>query len=79
MDFEKKKTLTNIVGKSLGPKSAVRFGEALSYIEGPLRRINETIDGGLYQIEQIIASGLKESGLNDWTAKTFVMIVKKVW
>ncbi|HEX1112066.1 TPA: hypothetical protein V1Q22_002310, partial [Streptococcus pneumoniae] len=70
--------LTNIVGKSLGPKSAVRFGEALSYIEGPLRRINETIDGGLYQIEQIIASGLKESGLNDWTAKTLASAIRGI-
>lgn len=36
------------------------------------------IDGGLYQIEQMIASGLKESGLNDWTAKTLASAIRGI-
>ncbi|MCL4934099.1 MULTISPECIES: hypothetical protein [Streptococcus] len=70
--------LTNMVGKVLGRKAAVRFGHALQYITGPLRVIDQTIDGGLYQIEQIIINGLVASGLDNWSARTLAAGVRGI-
>ncbi|MDN6900167.1 hypothetical protein [Oenococcus sicerae] len=56
--------LTNEVGHVLGRKAAVRFGAALKYIEGPLRKVTAAENGGLATIQKIIYNGLRVSGVS---------------
>ncbi|BBN98304.1 hypothetical protein [Sporolactobacillus terrae] len=59
-----------IVGSVLGRKAAVRFGEALKHMEGPLRKVTAAEEGGLKKIEDIIYDGLRETGMQKKTSRT---------
>lgn len=76
--LKNRRELTNVVGKVLGRKNAVKFGEALKFMEGPLRKITDANDQGMRAIEKIIITGLKEVGMKDSTAKTLAAGVRGI-
>lgn len=66
--LKNRKKLTNVVGKVLGPKKAVKFGEALKYMEGPLRKIEKANNKGMSIIKKIIYNGLRSANMKHKTA-----------
>lgn len=67
--LKNRQKLTNTVGSVLEKNTAVKFGNALKYMEGPLRKITNANNQGMKAIYDIIYNGLRASGIQAGTAK----------
>lgn len=73
-----RKDLTNTVGSVLGRNAGVKFGAALKYMEGPLRKVTSANKAGMKAIYDIIYDGLRASGMQHKTASTLAAGVRGI-
>ncbi|CCI84734.1 hypothetical protein FC52_GL001614 [Lactobacillus pasteurii DSM 23907 = CRBIP 24.76] len=70
--------ITNIIGKVVGRKEAVNFGEALRSMEGPLRSIDRAKKGGKDVIKKVIYNALRSVGVPSKNANVTAHVITSV-
>lgn len=76
--LKNRQKLTNTVGAVIGRDAAVKFGAALKFMEGPLRRITNANNQGMKAIYNIIYDGLRASGMHQNTAKNIASGIRGI-
>lgn len=76
--LDNRQKITNLVGKELSPKKAVKFGEALKYMEGPLRKLMYVENAIMGDIRKVIFDGCKKVRMKTRTANEVADFIMKV-